>query len=122
MTRWFGKEKGMLPHNYFPWKELRLYIKKEEDKWWNSSIALYSKSPDPLTSSIPIDQYYMEQKFGLKQNIRDIQRYRNEILEESFEGITNGMSKEYNNKKIMNAQKDIIQEIEGDVTILKEYI
>jgi hypothetical protein len=83
---------------------------------------LYSKSPDPLTSSIPIDQYYMEQKFGLKQNIRDIQRYRNEILEESFEGITNGMSKEYNNKKIMNAQKDIIQEIEGDVTILKEYI
>ena len=32
-TAWrCGKETEILPH-YFPWKELKLYIKKEEDKW-----------------------------------------------------------------------------------------
>ena len=27
------KETGILPHYYFPWKDLKFYIKKEKDKW-----------------------------------------------------------------------------------------
>ena len=38
-----AKETGILPHYYFPWKDSKSYIKKEEDKWtpkwWNTSTA-----------------------------------------------------------------------------------
>ena len=27
------KKTGILPHYYFPWNDLKFYIKKEEDKW-----------------------------------------------------------------------------------------
>ena len=55
-----GKETGILSHPYFPRKDLKYYIKKEEDKWtpewWNTSKAFCSTRPELLKSSTPINQ------------------------------------------------------------------
>ena len=53
------KETGILLHYYISWKDLKFYIKKEDNwttLWKNTSIAFPFTSPDLLTSSIPINQ------------------------------------------------------------------
>ena len=53
------KETGKPLHYYFPWKDLKFYIKEEEHKWtpqcWNTSTTFSSTSPDLLRSRIPIN-------------------------------------------------------------------
>ena len=39
-----GKETGILPH-YFPWRDFKFYIKKEEDKWKPSTASCHKSGP-----------------------------------------------------------------------------
>ena len=50
-TAWiYGKEMGILPHYYFPWKDLWIVLPEEEEDMWKENMIIFLEKTWNVTS------------------------------------------------------------------------